>query len=553
MFQHCLKRIFYTFNLRFGDEGSWVLTGITAFLLVKLLTNYLHIVQCPVLFVRPLTWLKTRSWLKNMRHVIRYALYLIAFLGICIYLGVDVIAHDPENIQALSGIASLILGCFIFSARPSRVNWHPVFWGFLIQFLLAIITLRTEPGYRAFKWIGDLVESFVRLSDKGSNFVLGASFRATSPGFFFETAGVIVFFNACIFLLDYVGVLEFIILKIGRSLAFCLETGPIESVVAAANIFIGLSEAPLLVRPYLPAITRSELHAIMTCGFSSISGAFMAMFIKAGAPPTHMLTACLISAPAALAISKLIYPETETVDFNSQRNIRMRDETSSKTGVQAISDGATFSIKLIATIMVNMMAFVSILNLVDTLLIWCGDRAGKEDFSFNYVSSYVFYPLSWVMGIPKEDCRQASYLLGLKLLATPFVAYKDLGVLIQDSSDVQFRKDDTISSLKNRLDLEGYLTTVNGTWHYSGSDIILDATNVTLVDGVLQAKTEAILTYAMCGLSAFPAIGFTMGTFIPMSPVRKDDVVSLVVRAFIAGNLANYATGAVAGVMFNGK
>ncbi|RUS76600.1 hypothetical protein EGW08_015642, partial [Elysia chlorotica] len=111
-----------------------------------------------------------------------------------------------------------------------------------------------------------------------------------------------------------------------------------------------------------------------------------------------MLTACLISAPAALAISKLIYPEMEKVDFNKQRNICMRDASSPRTGMQAISDGATFSIKLIATIMVNMMAFVSILNLVDTLLIWCGERAGKEDFSFNYVSSYVFYHLSWIMG-----------------------------------------------------------------------------------------------------------------------------------------------------------
>ncbi|GFR89388.1 sodium/nucleoside cotransporter [Elysia marginata] len=417
-----------------------------------------------------------------------------------------------------------------------QVNWHPVFWGFVIQFIMAIITLRTTPGYRAFKWLGDLVEEFVRLSDKGSNFVLGASFRASSPGFFFETAGVIVFFNACIFVLDYVGVLEFIILSIGRGLALCLETGPIESVVAAANIFIGLSEAPLLVRPYLPVITRSELHAIMTCGFASISGAFMAMFIKAGAPPTHMLTACIISAPAALAISKLLQPEVEKVDFKNQRNIRMRDASSARTGMQAISDGATFSIKLIATIMVNMMAFVSILNLVDTLLIWVGERAGKEDFSFNYVSSYVFYPLSWVMGIPASDCKQASYIMGLKLLATPFVAYKDLGLLIQ-----------------NRLDFEAHNVTLNGPVYYSGDDIILGATNATLKDGILEPRTEAILTYAMCGLSAFPAIGFTMGTLIPMSPARKEDVVSLVVSAFVAGNLANFATGAVAGVMYNGR
>ncbi|RUS69981.1 hypothetical protein EGW08_022260, partial [Elysia chlorotica] len=271
----------YCVQYRFGDEGSWVLTGITAFILIKVAAKLLRHRKLS-LSIKPTPCVKNAKRLGTIRKVTRYVLYAVALFGICIYIGVDVIRHDPSNLQALSGIAAMVFGCFIFSVRPSRVNWHPVFWGFMLQFVMAIITLRTRPGYQAFKWIGDLVESFVRLSDKGSNFVLGASFRATGPGFFFETAGVIVFFNACIFVLDYVGVLEFIILKIGRGLALCLETGPIESVVAAANIFIGLSEAPLLVRPYLPVITKSELHAVMTCGFASISGAFMAMFIKAG-------------------------------------------------------------------------------------------------------------------------------------------------------------------------------------------------------------------------------------------------------------------------------
>ncbi|RUS81559.1 hypothetical protein EGW08_010689, partial [Elysia chlorotica] len=462
-------------------------------------------------------------------------LYAVALLGVCVYIGVDVIRHDTRNLQAVTGIVALILGCFLFSAKPQRINWHPVFWGFMMQFLLAIITLRTRPGYLVFKWAGDKAKDFVRLSDKGSDVMLGASFRATKAGVFFETAGVMVFVNACISVLDYAGVVEFIILKIGGFLAWCLETGPIESVVAGANIFIGLAEAPLLVRPYLSVITKSELHTIMTCGFASISSAFMAMFIAIGAPPTHMLTACLISAPAALAISKLVYPEVHKVDFNNQRNICMRDASSPQSSMQAIADSSTFSIKLIATVTVNMMAFVSILNLVDTVLIWVGERAGQENFSFNYVTSYLFYPLSWMMGVPAKDCKPASSIMGLKLMATPFVAYKHLGSLIQ-----------------NRVHLEEYITTYNATWHYSGKDIVLDATNATLVNGILEPRTEAILTYAMCGLSGFPAIGVTMGTLISMSPARKEDVVRLVISAFVAGNLASYATGAVAGVMYNG-
>ncbi|CAG5124361.1 unnamed protein product, partial [Candidula unifasciata] len=414
------------------------------------------------------------------------------------------------------------------------VNWHPVFWGFIIQIVFAILTLRTWAGFQAFKWIGDLIFKFVRLSDKGSAFVFGDTFRNDIAGFFIDSAGVIVFFNSCIFMLDNWGVLEFIVLKIGRGLSFCLETGPVESVVAAANIFIGLSEAPLIVRPYLPTVTRSELHAIMTCGFSSISGAFMAMFIKAGAPANHLLTASVISAPAGLAISKLIYPEVETVNYASQRDVKMRDSSGeSRNVLQACSDGAAFSIKLIGSIMVNMLAFVSLMNLVDSLLVWAGDRAGVDNMTFDLICSYVLWPLSYVMGVPSQDCGKVGSLIGVKMMATPFVAYRDLGNVI-----------------KNRLVLLEYLSTSNGTWHWSGKNVILDTVNVTLVGGVLSERAEVIATYALCGISAFPAIGFSMGTLIPMCPPRKKDVVDVIIRAFIAGNLANFATGTIAGVMF---
>ncbi|BFY97099.1 hypothetical protein BsWGS_00139 [Bradybaena similaris] len=526
----------YCVSQRYFDEGAYILTAITTILVLVIIWSRVKGPWINDRFTSCLVWYGTKGTAHRLRKIFRYALYVGASVCLVTYLGINMATnYSPSNGQAVLGIFTLIFMCYVTSYRPSRVNWHPVFWGFIIQFFFATLTLRTETGYNIFKWVGDVIYKLVRLSDKGSVFVLGDSFLAENAGFFFDCTGVMVFFNACIFLMEYYGVLEFIVLKIGRGLAVCLETGPVESVVAAANIFIGLSEAPLLVRPYLPTVTRSELHAIMTCGFSSISGAFMAMFIKVGAPASHLLTAAVISAPAALAITKLMYPEVEEVNYASQRSIKMRDDSKNRNALQAFSDGALFSVKLIAAIMVNMLAFVSMLSLLNAILLWLGERANVEGMSFQYLCSFFFYPLSFLMGTHPDDCGTVGSLIGIKLMATPFVAYADLGKMIE-----------------NRHVFEDYVRDTNGTgsWHWAGRDVVLDETNTTLALGFMKERSEVITTYALCGISAFPAIGFTMGTLIPMSPERKNDIIKVLIRSFIAGNLANIITGSVAGVMY---
>ncbi|XP_055874264.1 solute carrier family 28 member 3-like [Biomphalaria glabrata] len=523
----------YCVQYRYFDEGSYVLTAVTVVLISVVCVRLTSGCKLDLLTKLYYTLHSLMKKILSFRFYIKIFLYLAVTITLCVYLGVSVISQSPKNVQALVGLFILVTICFLLSVSPSRVDWHPVFWGFVLQFSFAILTLRTEVGYEMFKWVGDHVTLFVRFSDSGAAFVFGDSFRNTRAGFFFESAGVIVFFNSCIFVLDYYGVLELVVLKLGRAISLCLNTGPVESVVSAANIFIGLSEAPLFIRPYLPTITKSELHAVMTCGFSSISGAFMAMFIKSGAPASHLLTAAIISAPAALAISKLMYPEMETVDLEKQKDIRARDESSPKTLVQAASDGAAFSTKLVAAIMVNMMAFVSILSLTNATLVWLGERAGVQGMTFDFLCSYLLYPVAFLMGIDSEDSGKIGSLMGVKFIATPFVAYADLGRMI-----------------KNRHVFESYASNSNASWYVSGEDVILTETNTTLYKGFMSERSEVITTYALCGISAFPAIGFCLGTLVPMCPKRKDEIISLVLRAFLAGNMTNYVTGAVAGIMF---
>ncbi|KAI8777281.1 solute carrier family 28 member 3 [Biomphalaria glabrata] len=461
----------YCVQYRYFDEGSYVLTAVTIVVVGVVCVKVINGRKLDFLTRQYYTFCGLMKKILTLRFYIKIFLYLAVTISLSVYLGVSVISQSPQNVQALIGLFVLVATCFLLSASPSRIDWHPVFWGFVLQFSFAILTLRTEVGYEMFKWVGDQVNLFVRFSDSGAAFVFGDSFRNTRAGFFFESAGVIVFFNSCIFVLDYYGVLELVVLKLGRAISMCLNTGPVESVVSAANIFIGLSEAPLFIRPYLPTITKSELHAVMTCGFSSISGAFMAMFIKSGAPASHLLTAAIISAPAALAISKLMYPEMETVDLDTQKDIRARDENSPKTLVQAASDGAAFSTKLVAAIMVNMMAFVSILNMTNATLVWLGERAGVQGMTFDFLCAYLLFPIAFLMGIDPEDSGRIGSLMGVKFMATPFVAYADLGQMI-----------------KNRHVFESYASNSNASWYVSGEDVILTETNTTLYKGFMSVS-----------------------------------------------------------------
>ncbi|XP_005094279.1 solute carrier family 28 member 3 isoform X1 [Aplysia californica] len=522
----------YCMYYKFGDEGSYILLGITIIMWLIILNKLTPMLNIQCTLPTTLQTYNTSQRAKRIRHIIRYVLYLVATIGLCCYLYFDILASNPRNAQSLGGIIVIILMCFIVSVKPSKVNWHPVFWGFVGQVLFATLTLRTDAGYNAFKWLGDLIQTFISYSDAGSAFVIGDDFAIM--GLAFWASGALIFFNCIIFSLNHLGVIEFLVVKLGTFLGFCMETGPVESVVAAANIFMGISEAPLLIRPFIPNVTKSELHAIMTCGFASISGGIMTMFIKYGAPPGHLLTAAIISAPAALALSKLTYPETEIVDLSKQTNIKMRDTSDKSQNLLSVcSDGAVLALKMMAPISANMLAFFSLLAMTDAILDWFGQRAGYEGLSFDLICSYLLWPLAYVMGTEPADCGRLGALIGVKLFATPMVAYKNLGEIIE-----------------NRKVLEHYLSVTNGTFHWEGFDVILDAANTTLKNGVMSPRSEVISTYALCGFSAFTAIGISIGTLTPICPSRKSDILDVVFRAFYVGNMASFATGAVAGIMF---
>ncbi|KAK3771857.1 hypothetical protein RRG08_028765 [Elysia crispata] len=520
-FIYCMKH-------RFGDEGSFTLIGWTVLLLLAILYRvFSGRCGCCGRLASFLT-LSARWRIK-----LRYGLYAATVLGLGTYLGFSVFTKHPQNVQSLLGIFGIIAVGFLLSQQPSKVKWHPVFWGFVLQFCFAILTMQTNFGYQIFMWLGDSVQRLLYFSNIGSAFVLGQNFR--SMGLAFGYAGGLIFFGSLMGLMIHYGVVGFIVVRGGRALSVVMGTGPVESVIAVANIFIGLSSAPLLVLPYLATMSKSELGALMTCGYASVSGEILALFIASGAPANHLLTAAIISAPAALAVAKLLMPETEEVDLTQQTGISAEGigGDQNQNALSAASDGALVAMRLSVSAMVNMLAFVSLLSLIDGILEFLGERAGFHGLTFDAICGYVLFPLAFAMGAPYEDCSRVGSLIGVKLFATPVIGYADLGKIID-----------------NRRVLEEYVSNGNGTWRWEGTDIILDSTNTTLVHGIMSEKAEVITTYAMCGFSAFTAIGISIGALTSLCPSRKVDIIRLVPLAFLGGNLASFATGAVAGLLF---
>lgn len=246
------------------------------------------------------------------------AVVLIAFALFCYFETKD----EPERLMSLIGMVMLFCLAFICSKHRTKINYRPVVLGVTFQFLLGLFCIRWEVGRSIFSCIGDKVATFLNYSAEGAAFVYGDFIVRKEAVFAFAVLSVIYFFSFFISILYYLGSMQWVVLKLGWILQSILGTTVCESVIAAANIFLGMSESPLLIRPYIKDLTHSEMHSVMTSGFATVSGTVLAAYISFGAQPAHLITASVMAAPAALCFAKLIYPETEESKTRSD-NIQM--------------------------------------------------------------------------------------------------------------------------------------------------------------------------------------------------------------------------------------
>ncbi|CAI5786937.1 solute carrier family 28 member 3 [Podarcis lilfordi] len=437
--------------------------------------------------------------------------------AIVCWLVFDTARQGTNQLISFGGLIMYVFLMLIFSKYPTKVVWRPVIWGIGLQFILGLITLRTKIGFDAFNWLGGQVQffsfsfkTFLEYTDAGSKFVFGDKY--TDHFFAFKVLPIVIFFSMVMSMLYHLGFMQWLIKKVGWVMQITLGTSPVESLVAAGNIFVGQTESPLLVKPYLPYITRSELHAVMTAGFATIAGSVLGAYISFGIPASHLLTASVMSAPAALAIAKLFWPETEHPQITAQQGAKVEKGNNSKNLLEAASQGASASIPLVANIAANLIAFLALLSFCNAVLSWLGNMFNYSQLSFEVICAYVFMPFSFMMGVDWEDSFLVGRLLGYKTFFNEFVAYKDLSELIK-------------------------LRKAGGEKYIGGEN------------QYLSIRSETIATYALCGFANFGSLGLVIGGLTSMAPSRKRDIAGGALRAMIAGTVACFMTACIAGIL----
>ncbi|XP_043279568.1 solute carrier family 28 member 3 [Venturia canescens] len=423
--------------------------------------------------------------------------YGLVLIAIVVFLILDTVG-SRDRLTSFIGIVVLMFFGWVFSKNPGKIYWQPVIWGLILQFSFGLITIRWSVGRAIFQCVANKVAAFLGYAKDGAAFVF--SQQIIDDGVFaFAVLPVIFFFSFIIQILYYWGAMQWVILKLGWMLQYVMGTTVCESLNSAANTFLGMTESPLLIKPYISKLTKSELHAIMCSGFASVSGTVLAAYIGFGAQPAHLITASVMSAPAALCFSKLFYPETEKSQTTFDNIPLQKSEDTSV--MDAATKGALAGIPLVLGIVANIVAFVSLISFLNAILSWLGGLVGFSELTFELILSKVFMPLSWIIGVPWDQCEDVATLIGLKSVVNEFVAYQKLGELKKA--------------------------------------------------GKLTPRVEAIATYAICGFANPGSIGIMMGSLGSMAPEKRQQIAELVVRAFVAGSIVCFLSACTAGMLMD--
>ena len=415
-----------------------------------------------------------------------------------------------ERLIGLLGIITILGLAYLLSNNRNAINKKTVIWGLGLQVFFALIILKIPGGKILFDYVDAAIKKILSFSIEGSKFLFGNLavekhfFPGLDswPGFGFQFAFLVlptvIFFSSLMSILYYFGIMQKIIKFISKIMQKTMGTSGAETASVSANIFVGQTEAPLVIKPFIAKMTNSELTAVMTGGFSTVAGGVMAAYVLmlyhvvpgiAG----HLMAASIMSAPAALAIAKIIYPETLKSETSS-KDISLSTNLNEENFLEAIGNGATDGIKLAANIAGMLIAFLSFITMINYLLSFI--QIGSFVFSIESILGYLFMPLAFLMGAPWNEAGQLGSLMGQKLVLTEFIAYANLAT----------------------------------------------STN-------LSPRTATIAAYALCGFANFASIGIQLGGIGSIAPERKKDLAKLVTKAMLGGALASWLTATIAGIL----
>ena len=398
------------------------------------------------------------------------------------------------------GIVVLLIIAVLFSNNRKAINLRTVLGALAIQIGFAALILYVPYGRDALQATANGVSNVIAYGNEGINFVFGGLADPSNVGFIFavKVLPIIVFFSGLISVLYYLGIMQAVIKVIGGALQAALGTSKAESMSAAANIFVGQTEAPLVVRPYIKNMTQSELFAIMAGGTASIAGSVMAGYAEMGVPLTYLIAASFMAAPAGLLFAKILFPQTE--QFTDKQPDA--DDSEKPTNVlEAMAGGASAGMQLALNVGAMLIAFVGLIALINGILGGVGGWFGYGDLTLQSIFGWVFKPLAYLIGVSWEESAVAGQMIGLKLAVNEFVGYLEFAKYLQPDTAV-----------------------------------------------VLSEKTKAIITFALCGFANFSSIAILIGGIGGMAPNRRGDVARLGLKAVIAGTLANLMSATIAGL-----
>ena len=399
---------------------------------------------------------------------------------------------------SILGIAFLLIVALLFSKSRRDINWRTVGGAFFLQVAIGAFILYSELGTRFLLGVTNIVGNVINYSTQGIEFVFGP-IGNMSLGFIFafNVLPVIIFFSSLMAVLYHLGIMGFVIRIIGSALRKVLQTSRPESMSAAANIFVGQTEAPLVIKPFIPKMTRSELFAVMVGGLASIAGSVMAGYAGLGVELKYLLAASFMAAPGGLLMAKLIEPETETPKQTLVEVASDKDEYANV--FDAAASGAASGMQLALNVGAMLLAFIALIAMFNGILGAAGGYLGFEGLTIESILGVAFQPLAWLIGVPWEEANMAGSFIGQKVVVNEFVAYTSF-----------------IAVMEN-----------------------------------LSPQTQAIVTFALCGFANLSSIAILMGGIGAIAPNRRQDIARLGLKAVLAASLANLMSAALAGLFLS--
>jgi concentrative nucleoside transporter, CNT family len=398
-----------------------------------------------------------------------------------------------ERLLSVVGLAVIMAIAYLLSTNRRAIRGKTVFWGLTLQLVFALFVLKTTAGQTVFAWLGAKVNRLLQFSFVGSQFVFG---KLGLPGggdnvgfiFAFQVLPTIIFIAALFAILYYLGVMQVVVKLFAQVMTRLMGASGAESLNVAASIFMGQTEAPLTIRPYLNKLTQSELMCVMTSGMAHISGGIMGAYIAFGVEAKHLLAAVIMTAPGTILLAKIMVPETEEPE--TAGTVRLVVPRTDANVIGAAARGTGEGLNLAINVGAMLISFLALVALINAVL-------GKFGLQLETLLGYLFGPLALVMGVPAKDALVVGNLLGTRTVLNEVIAYSQLG------------------PLKSTLD----------------------------------PRSFTIATYALCGFANFSSIGIQIGGIGALAPERRNDLARLGLRALLAGTFANFMTACIAGLL----